>query len=278
MRVPMYSALMRTTSKFANMGMFDSIMGKNWMGQNDDKSGGGDQQRQQPQQKLGADGKPLPPENDGANDDSSDDKIVDNIFSEDDKSKKNDAIVDPNAAPQNQPAPDPEKQVADYLKGVGLAPIKLTEAQLEAFKSGDGVQEVLDNLNQQIAQGHLSAVSSAQKLISKQVKDAVAEAVGSSATLLRDDKARDALRTAMPWASKPAFAPMAETILEKFLKKSNNDIPRAVKLTQLYFQQQMQEMDPDAQVNMNTSGNNRKARTPQNPGDTNWISVLTGKE
>lgn len=272
--------VLATTSKFAYIGnspggVFSRF--GSWMGQND---GGGGNETQSGGNDTQAGGSGTPgakSKTDTGTDTGADDALVTELWNAETGNKgKQD---DPAGGNPVQPVaePDPDKQVANYLKENGIEPIVLNETELEAFKSGEGVQATLDKINQRIVNGHIKAVSTANELIKKQVADAVKKAVGDSATLLRDDKARDAMRAALPWAKSPEFAPVAETVLNRFLVKSNNDIPKSVLLTKLYFEKQAAAMDPDAATaNRNLGGNNRQG-TSSAKQDTNWIDVLKGK-
>jgi hypothetical protein len=279
--------LLATTSKFASMGMFDSWMGQKSSGPSGDNTGGemanpgGGSGGQQPQKKPATaqtGDKGTGNTNDDANDGSADDKLVQEIWNEHvDGTKSGDQkpAVDPAG---NSPTSDPDKEVENYLKTNGLEPIVLTDADKEALKTGD-FQSVMDRINQKILNGHMRAVSTANQLIKGQVEKAVKDAVGQSTTVLRDTKAREALQTALPWTRNTEYAPLAESVLKRFLGKTNNDIGKSVILTKIFFEKQASAMDPEAGSNRNLGGSNRQGgRSPQNSGDTNWLSMLKGND
>jgi len=267
-------ALMNTTSKFAFALPFGM---DNWMGQGakkdpvtpptdgeDTSGGGGGGSNQDPKKK-----------NVGKNDGGTDDALVEELWKKDETGGGNDT----QPGNGNSDAPDTEVQMSAYLKKVGLEPIVLSEQEIEGFKNGEGVQELVNRLNQRAQQAHIAALRSSDVLIKQQVAEAVKKAVGDSATLLRDDKARDAMVKDMPWTAHPAFKPVAESILSQFLRKSGGDIARSVKLTRMFFEQQQQAMDPEGHSNTNTGGNNRTMRrNPNGGGDIDFSALLTGKD
>lgn len=269
---------LRQTAKFCNMGMFDapSAMFQNWGGQ-----------RKPPEQKIDpkmgdkggdtiqGDGKKPANASDGTNDGSADDALVTKLWDAAvDPAKKDDGNGGQQQQQQQQAPVDPDKQVADHLDKLGLGTFKMSEQDLEGFKSGDPavIQASMDQLNARIQNGYLKAVSAANQLITKQVEKAVADAVGQSQKLIINDKARTALFEALPWAKDPAIAPVAETVMRKFMEKPGATIEQAAKLTAQYYRHVQKQMDPDWEPNLNTQGNFR--RTPNRPDDTDWLNVL----
>lgn len=277
---------LKTTAKFAD-GMFDapSNLFQNWAGSKSkpadqkieptmgDKTGnkGGDT--------TSGDGNGTKKTADGTTDGGADDAIIAKLWqAAEDPNKKDDLNAD--GTPKQQPLagdpPDPDKQVSDFLTKQGLGKFEMSEQDMEGFKSGDPaiIQATMDKLNSRIQNGFIKALSNTNTLITKQVEKAVKDAVGESKKLIIDDKARTALFTAMPWAKDPAIAPVAETVMRKFMEKPGATIEQAAKLTVQYYRHVAKQMDPEWEPNTNTGGNFR--RTPSHPGDMDFLSMLKG--
>lgn len=274
---------LKTTAKFAD-GMFDAPMAQfqNWAGSKTkpdvpkidptmgDKGGtkGGDTTS------GNTDGTKKAA--DGTNVGGADDEIISKLWQQEvDPNKKDDATTTTTTTKQDEPV-DPDKQVSDFLAKQGLGDFKLSEQELEGFKSGDpaSVQATMDKLNSRIQNGFIKALSNTNTLITKQVEKAVKDAVGESRKLIIDDKARTALFAAIPWAKDPAIAPVAETVMRKFMEKPGSTIEKAAKLTADYYRHVAKQMDPEWEPNTNTGGSFR--RTPSHPGDMDFLSILKG--
>lgn len=173
--------------------------------------------------------------------------------------------------PNNQS--DPQKDVDAYLAKVGLGDFKLTEAELEAFKTGDGVQGVLDNLNKRIRDSHISAITSANKLMDKKIEAAVDAAVGKSKSFYQGEQLRSLLQERLPWTKDTAIAPMAETVLRQLLTKGAS-YEQGIKGVEQYFQRVQKAMDPGYEPpNSNTRQPFRGQKQEQ--GNQDWIKILS---
>ena len=203
------------------------------------------------------------------------DALIDDIWKET-KAKPN--PNEPAPTQQQQTAPtqtDPAKDVDTYLNSIGLGELKLSETELESFKTGDGVQAVIDNINKRIRDSHVKALSGASTLIEKKVKDAVELAVNSSKSFYQGEQLRGLLQDKLPWTKDPVIAPMAETVLRQLLTKGAT-YEQGIEGTKKYFERVQLAMDPSyVAPNKNTQGSyGNNARKPDQ-GNTDWLKVLS---
>lgn len=183
----------------------------------------------------------------------------------------------------------PEQQVTAFLSGVGLGDLTLTEAEIAAMQSGEGVQAVIGRINQRIQHGFVQALTQTHTLIDKRIKTALEEANTNSRQLYASQQVREAMHEAIPASRDGHFGPVVETIVQQFLSKSSREKPvtleKAIDLTKQYFQRLGEKMggtfgDGNNQqngngANTNIGGNFRGSQ--QKTGNTNWLNTLRGK-
>jgi len=201
-------------------------------------------------------------------------QMVDTIWDEIKKDPKDQNDKNNNNQQQQQQQSDPQKDVDTYLAGIGLGEYKLTEQELEAFKSGEGVQSAFDNINKRIRDSHIKAVSAANTLLEKKIPELVEAAVNKSKSFYQGEQLRDLLQERLPWTRDPVIAPMAETILRQLLiKGATHD--QGIEGTKKYFERVQKAMDPSyIAPNKNTNQPYRGQR-PQETGNMDWMKVLS---
>lgn len=180
----------------------------------------------------------------------------------------------PNPPPANNgnPPPDARAQVQAYLDGAGLGEFKLTDQEVEAFKTGENINDVLNRVNQRIQRAHMESLKGFNSILDERLPQMVTEAVTKANQAYVGDKAREALFDKLPWAKNPTWKPVAESIMKRFMDKGA-DTDKAVALTEEYFQKFAQDMT-GLGPNLNTRGGNNPPVTPQSPGNRNWQSML----
>lgn len=269
----MLRSIMKNGTALCSMGMFD-----NWAGGGGTKTPASDPANgKTPGDNTDAAKKPAPAKANGSgaatdpnskNDDGTDGDLVAKIWEaqkpSDDKTKKDDTNND------NKTTVDANKQVTDYLAGIGLDPIVLSEQEVESFKDGTGIQSFLDRVNTKIQTAHTKAVSAAHALVTKAVDTAVAKAVETSDAKAAGTRYRDHIKANISAAKSPLFSPIVESVFKQFIDKGAN-IDQATNATKTYLEKLAQEIDP--QVNTNNGG---RFRTPQRAENTDWLAMLQG--
>jgi len=227
-----------------------------------------------------------PPNNDPQNKDNNKDnidpkiKMVDDIWNEPapDPNKKNDQPTPPN----NQgDLPDPKAQLKRHLEDVGLGDLALTEQEIEAFKSGDNIPDVLGKINARIQNGYLKAMSGLTTVMDKKIENAVKAAVGQSQSMFQGERIRDYLQTNFTQAKDPVMGPVAETVMKRLLDKGSTQA-EALDGVKEFFKRIDLSMNPEkGKVNPNMRsgfGGNTPPGDKQGlpAGENNWLDVLTG--
>lgn len=178
----------------------------------------------------------------------------------------------------NQPAPDmrkPEEKLKEYLDSVGIKPIVLDDRDKEDLKNGE-FGNVLNRINDQVAQSHIQGLKSMNTVIEAKVAAAVEAAVGKSRAAFEGDKALTALQSAHPWTKDPVIGPIAQTIMQQFITKGATP-EQAIVGVGKYFDR-VDEKRNGGKVNSNRNGNFRgPADNSETSGDVDWVDLLTPK-
>lgn len=151
------------------------------------------------------------------NDDGVDDGTIDNIW-DDIKKKKTEDDDEPPANNQKTEPEDPQKQITDYLVGIGLDPIVLSDADKEELKSGE-FGNVINKLNDKIRNAHLKAMSGSKKMLDASIDDAVKRALDGADQRMSGRMNLQALHTALPFTKEKAISPVAQTVMQKFINR-----------------------------------------------------------
>jgi hypothetical protein len=204
------------------------------------------------------------------NDDGVNDDTVDNIW--EDIRKKEDE--DGGAPPVQPTAPvDTKKQMDDYLRGVGLSPIELTDQMKEQISNGD-FSGILAEINQRTIQAHVKALSGAKTMIDEAVQKAVTEAKQGARDDYLGQMNLQALNNTLPWTKDKAIAPVARTIMQRFLNRgaSTEDAIEGVKR---YFDH-ASTVSSAERVNKNRNTNyGGGPRDDSTKGSRGWLDILS---
>lgn len=205
-----------------------------------------------------------------------DDTDIDNIWDDIKKKKTGDDDVQPNNQPLQQ-APEPQKQLNDYLDSVGLNQLTLTDAEKEGMKNGE-FEGVLGKMNDKIRQAHIKAMSGAKVMIDAAVEAGVAKALAGANSTFSGQMNKRALNEALPFTKDKAIGPVAETVMQKFLDRglSTEDAIDGVRRWSKKLSDEVTKMN----VNGNRNGNFSSSHN--NPAEGNvpeggWLSILRGK-
>ena len=199
-----------------------------------------------------------------------------------DPNKKVDDVAEKPAIQPGSP-PDPKAELKKHLDDVGLGDLTLTDAEIEAFKSGENVADILGKINQRIQTSYLKSMSNFSTVMEKKIEAAVEKAVQQSASMFEGERLRDILYEELPFTRDTAIAPIAETVLRQYLSK-NMSKKDAIEATKKYFKHMQKSMDPDyVEPNPNTRTNFRGNPPPGDAkglpaGDNqSWLAVLKGE-
>lgn len=209
---------------------------------------------------------------DPPNDDGIDENTLDTIW-EGIKKKTEEPIV---PKPGDPPAPDPKKQLEDYLVSVGLEPLTITDAEKEAMTNGD-FSGILTKMNDKIRQSHIKGMSGSKTMIDAAVEQAVTRAMAGANSTFEGKMNLNALYSSLPFTKDKVIGPVAQTVMQKFLDRgaSTEDAITGVKK---FFAHTSDKFNADG-VNKNRNGNYGGSRP--NPTDSapegGWLSVLRGK-
>lgn len=210
------------------------------------------------------------------NDDTINDKDIDNIWS--DIKKK----IDPNAPdPTKIVAPvepakvvSPSDQLKNYLNEAGLGEFTLSDTDKEKIAAGD-FADFNSKILGLIQTAHVKALSGAQTLVKAEVAKAVADLKNDTRSFVSGKEALEALNRALPFTKDPAIGPIAQTVMQRFLERgaSTED---AIKGVQMWAKKFVSLADPGRQVNSNRNGN-FQGSPDQNEETANWMDILSGK-
>lgn len=211
------------------------------------------------------------------NDTGNDAAVLKDLWSDKPVEKKGDQQQQPNnQQPNNQgPQKTAQEQVDDHFKSIGLEPIKLNENEVVAYK--ENPQGLLDMIQTRVQKSYIEAIKGSKQLVDTAVEAAVKKALDSSRGMIEGKELQGLLRAKYSWAADPTIAPIAETVMQRFLDKGQT---RDVALENVgkYFNHLGRTMNPDfvpREPNGNTNENYN--RSPQKPdGDTNWLALLQG--
>lgn len=286
------SRIWNSGTALMSMGMFDNIPGlgrTKWAGQDvtPQASGGGgsaapkqNDNRQAGGQNNDDNSARRQDDNQNNNDDNNgdpNDQMINDIWKEEQANTRKQKQQDEQDADDNRgggQTPNAEEQLQSYLKKVGLDDFELSDDEVEQLRTGDA-NAVMRKVNQRIQRAHLAGLESFNRLVSDRIPKMVEEAVKKSTKIFVDDKARDTMNKELPWTKNKLMAPVAESVMKRFMDQGA-DIPQAVAATKKYFQRMAQTIGEN-EINSNTRDGGR-GRTPQNPGETNWQSMLRGED
>lgn len=214
------------------------------------------------------------------NDNGVNDDIVNNIW---DEVKRENSNSDTNNTNNQQPQPnnnqqqvDPSKQLNDYLNGIGLAPITLSDEEKEQIQNGD-FSSIMNKMHQLSVTAHTKALSGAKTMIDDAVKTAVAEATKNANSTFVGQQNLQALYSALPWTKDKAISPVAQTVMQKFLDRGIST-EEAIKGVDKYFKHVGNKMSGN-NVNSNRNGNFSSGKSDEdNTPEGGWLSILTGKQ
>lgn len=128
-----------------------------------------------------------------------------------------------------------------------------------------------------------AAIMDANKMMEAKVQQAVDKAVSQSDGNFKSDMATSKMNEALPFTANPAIAPVAKTLLAKFIAKGQ-DLPKAIKSVEQYYKHSAEQMGfvmpskspsrPGQQGFNNNGGSNNN--TQQQNDDSDWINILSG--
>lgn len=217
--------------------------------------------------------------NDDGNDDGINDEDIDTIW-EDVKKKKgeddNDNNNNNNNNNNNQQPPDPKKQIDDYLVTIGLEPLVVTDAEKEEMKQGN-FDNVFAKMNDKIRTAHLKAMSGSKTMIDNAVKEAVQQAMAGANSTFEGRINLQALHNALPFTKDKAIDPVAQSVMQKFLKRgmSTED---AIDGTRRYFAKVSDAYaGSTVNKNRNTGFGGRGPSAEDTAPEGGWLKVLRGE-
>lgn len=204
------------------------------------------------------------------NNDGIDDELIANIWNKvenKDDTNNNNGNNNNGGGNNNQPAPvDENARLQKYLTDNGLGGFELTDAEKEAASNGD-YGPMNKRINDVIVNSHMKALSGAQTMIQKAVRDAVAEVTQKANANYAGHKNLDAMHAALPFTKEKHIAPVAASILQKSLDRGM-DTEKAVKVVEAYFNDIGSRMN-EGKVNSNRNGNFNSGDKKQN-----WLNIL----
>lgn len=209
------------------------------------------------------------------NDDGINDADIDTIW-EDVKKKKGDDDIDPPPNNRNDPPPDPKKQIDEYLVTIGLEPLVVTDAEKEEMKQGN-FDNVFAKMNDKIRTAHLKAMSGSKTMIDNAVKEAVQQAMAGANSTFEGRINLQALHNALPFTKDKAIDPVAQSVMQKFLKRgmSTED---AIDGTRRYFAKVSDAYaGSTVNKNRNTGFGGRGPSAEETAPEGGWLKVLRGE-
>lgn len=170
---------------------------------------------------------------------------------------------------------DPQKVLADHMREMGLEPITLSDQDLEAFKSGENINDVLGRINKQVQNSYVNSMKNMDKLVDTKVAKALEQANANTSNMLEGVKLKEFIEAGIPYLKgNPVLSPVAETVFKRFYEKTDKNRDKALELTKRFLKETATEVntnDPDM-MRQFSSGGYRGA--PDKNGDQNWLDAL----
>lgn len=129
--------------------------------------------------------------------------------------------------------PKPQLNADSALRALGVQLPTITPEIQEQFRNGDfsGLNGLIQNA---VVQAVAGSAKAAQQLANKASQDAQAKATTDARNYYAGMSARQALNTALPFASDPALGPVAESVMAR-ATATGVDNATAVKMTEAFF-------------------------------------------
>lgn len=209
------------------------------------------------------------------NDDGIDDELIAKIWDKVENTTGNQTTQTTQQTQQTtqQTQVDPQKQMTDYLAKVGLTPVTIDDADKEKIQAGD-FTPLLDKLNAQIVQAHVKALSGAKELSDRAIADASKNVKDQAIAHMLGQQNLAAMHQALPFTKDKAIAPVAQSVMQKFLDRGFNT-EKAVKGVEAYFQ------NISSRVNGGNTSRNQNYSSGVNSEqqkENNWLDVLSPRQ